>query len=39
MCARRVSTFWLAHYDMDHSTQKSRKLYLEKVKARLAAIR
>ena len=39
MCARRVSTFWLAHYDMDHSSQKSRECFLEKVKARLAAIR
>jgi putative NADPH-quinone reductase len=39
MCARRVSTFWLAHYDMDHSSQRSRERYLERVKARLAAIR
>ncbi len=39
MCARRVSTFWLAHYDMDHSSQRSRERYLERVRARLAAIR
>jgi hypothetical protein len=39
MCAKGVSSFWLAHYDMDHSTQKSREAYLDKVKARLATIR
>lgn len=39
MCAKDVSTFWLAHYDMDHSTQQSRTAYLEKVRARLTGIR
>lgn len=39
MCAKGVSSFWMAHYDMDHSTPKSREAYLDKVKARLATIR
>ncbi len=30
MCAKGASSFWLAHYDMDHSTPKSREAYLEK---------
>lgn len=39
MCAKGVSTFWMAHYDMDHSTPGSRAAYLAKVKARLDTIR
>jgi putative NADPH-quinone reductase len=39
MCAKDVSTFWLAHYDMDHSTQQSRTAHFEKVRARLTGIR
>lgn len=39
MCAKGVSSFWLAHYDMDHSRQESRGAYLDKVKARLMALR
>ncbi len=39
MCAKGASSFWLAHYDMDHSTARSRGAFLDKVKARLASIR
>jgi len=39
MCARRVSTFWLAHYGMDRSSRRSRERFLERVKTRLAAVR
>ncbi len=39
MCAKRVSSFWLAHYDMDHSGSEARQAYLQKVRARLATIR
>ena len=39
MCAKGVATFWLAEYDMDHSTPASRAAYMEKVKARLDTIR
>lgn len=39
MCAKGVKTFYLAHYDMDHSTAASRSAFLEKVKARIARLR
>ena len=39
MCAKGVSSFWLAHCDMDRSTLQSRGAYLDKVKARLMALR
>ena len=38
LCAGGVHSFYLAHYDMDHSTQKSRQAFLEKVRARIARI-
>ena len=38
LCARNVRSFWLAHYDMDHSTEATRATFLDKVKARLARI-
>ena len=38
MCARDARTVYMAHYDMDHSTEESRKAFLEKVRRRMAAI-
>jgi len=38
LCAKGVGSFYLAHYDMDHSTQKSRQSFLDKVRARIARI-
>jgi NAD(P)H dehydrogenase (quinone) len=38
LCAKGVRSFYLAHYDMDHSTQKSRQSFSEKVRARIARI-
>lgn len=38
MCAKDVRTIYMAHYDMDHSTEESRKAFLEKVRRRMAAI-
>jgi NAD(P)H dehydrogenase (quinone) len=38
LCARGVHSFWMAHYDMDHSTEATRAAFLDKVKARLARI-
>src|SRR5947207_2513023 len=38
LCARDVRSFYLAHYDMDHSTERSRHAFLEKVRARVAGI-
>jgi putative NADPH-quinone reductase len=32
LCARGARSFYLAHYDMDHSTQKSRQAFLDKVR-------
>lgn len=39
MCAKGATAFWLAHYNMDRSTPRSRAAYLEKVRARLTRIR
>ena len=39
LCAKGAKSFYLAHYDMDHSTPKSRTAFLEKVKARIARLR
>jgi len=39
LCARGAETFYLAHYDMDRSTPKSRGAFLAKVEARLRRIR
>jgi NAD(P)H dehydrogenase (quinone) len=38
MCARDVTSFYLAHYDMDHSTEASRQAFLDKVRRRLARV-
>lgn len=38
MCARDAKSFYLAHYDMDHSTEESRKAFLDKVRRRLARV-
>ena len=38
MCARDVRSFYLAHYDMDHSTEESRKAFLDKVRSRLSRL-
>jgi NAD(P)H dehydrogenase (quinone) len=38
LCAKDVRSFWLAHYDMDHSTEATRGAFLAKVKERLARI-
>ena len=38
MCARRVRSFYLAHYDMDHSTPRSRQAFLDKVRRTVAGI-
>ena len=39
MCARGVRSFYLAHYDMDHSTARSRQAFLDKVRRTVAGIR
>ena len=38
MCAKDVRSFYLAHYDMDHSTEASRRTFMEKVRRRIAGI-
>ena len=38
LCAKDVGTFYMAHYDMDHSTDASRHAFLEKVRRRVAQI-
>lgn len=38
LCSRDVRSFYLAHYNMDHSTEASRRSFMEKVKRRLARI-
>lgn len=35
LCAKDVRTFYLAHYDMDHSTPRSRQAFMERVRRRL----
>lgn len=37
-CAKGVRSFYLAHYKMDHSTPRSRKAFLEKVRTRVAQL-
>ncbi len=39
LCAKDVESFYLAHYDMDHSTERTRAEFLEKVQARVTRIR
>lgn len=38
MCARDAKAFYLAHYDMDHSTPASRERFLARVRARVARV-
>jgi NAD(P)H dehydrogenase (quinone) len=38
MCAKDARSFYLAHYDMDHSTDQSRQAFFEKVRVTVAAI-
>lgn len=38
MCAKGVRSFYLAHYDMDHSTEASRRAFMERVRGRIAGI-
>jgi NAD(P)H dehydrogenase (quinone) len=38
MCAKGAKSFYLAHYDMDHSTDQSRKAFIDKVKSRLSRL-
>ena len=38
MCGLRVPSFYLAHYDMDRSTPASRSAFIERVRARIAAV-
>ncbi len=38
MCAKGAKSLYLAHYDMDHSTQASRAAFLGKVRARMARL-
>ena len=39
LCAKGVKSFYLAHYDMDHSTAASRSAFLDKVRTRIARLR
>lgn len=38
MCAQGAKSFYLAHYDMDHSTVRSRDRFLHRVRARVAEL-
>jgi len=38
MFAKGVRSFYMAHYDMDHSTDASRHAFLDKVRRRIARI-
>ena len=38
MCAKGVRSFYLAHYDMDHSTDRSRQAFREKVRRTVAGV-
>jgi putative NADPH-quinone reductase len=38
LCAKDVRSFYMAHYDMDHSTDETRRAFLEKVRRRVAQI-
>jgi hypothetical protein len=38
MCARDAHTFYLAHYDMDHSTDSTRRAFQEKVRATMEVL-
>ena len=38
LCAKDVRTFYMAHYDMDHATERSLKGFIEKVRRRISRI-
>jgi len=38
MCAKGVRSFYLAHYDMDHSTDRSRQAFLDKVRRTVGGV-
>ena len=38
LCAKDARSFYMAHYDMDHSTEASRRAFLDKVRRRIAQI-
>ena len=38
LCAKDVGSFYMAHYDMDHSTEASRRAFIAKVRQRVARI-
>jgi putative NADPH-quinone reductase len=38
LCAKDARSFYMAHYDMDHSTEASRRAFLDKVQRRIARI-
>jgi NAD(P)H dehydrogenase (quinone) len=38
LCAKDVRSFYLVHYDMDHSTVRSREAFLHKVRATVSRL-
>jgi NAD(P)H dehydrogenase (quinone) len=38
LCAENARSFYLAHYNMDHATEDSRRRFLERVRQTIAAI-
>ena len=38
MCAKGVRSFYMAHYDMDHSSKASRHAFLDKVRRRMSRL-
>lgn len=38
MCGRGVRSFYLAHYDMDRSTESSRRVFIERVRRAVAKL-
>jgi NAD(P)H dehydrogenase (quinone) len=38
MCAKGARSFYLAHYNMDHSTERSRQAFLDKVRRTVAGV-
>lgn len=38
LCAKGARSFYMAHYDMDHSTDRSRAAFLDRVRRRIARL-
>ncbi len=38
LCAKGARSFYMAHYDMDHSTPRSRQAFMEKVKTTVSRL-